>query len=189
MVGGYISSLTPDPRKESAAYAQELAAESKSASEDQARRQQQAAWELKQKEREAVTKEVIAGWKKVIPWIYGIGMFCAACMGLAMAFSVSYASVGISRAAVVKANLNALQISMDPRTFTFPALASPDGRFLADINTRTNMPRQEAIEPYPQLVDSMRSRAEIAMQNYQAAHGIMNHMRIDVKADGEDVYE
>jgi hypothetical protein len=161
-----------DPRTQ--AEADKTATESRQAALDaeQARAQQQAEWQLEQAKREALVKEWVAAWKAILPVFMAALAFAIVGISVGVTSGVSIAAVQMGMAAGESARLAAKQIPVSPKTFSFPLLVSPDGKYLLDLNTRTAMYTGDAAEPNRDMVASYRSRAEIALENYQAAHAM-----------------
>jgi hypothetical protein len=128
MIG--LSACAPDPRQEAAATVAVMQAQQAAADAEQARAQQAAEWQATMKMRLAVS-ESIAEWQiKSIPYLFGFALTVL----LGVVIGVCLAAIDTGRAVGKAALLAARQIPLNPRTGQYPALVSPDGRHVAEIN-------------------------------------------------------
>ena len=100
---------------------------------------------------------------------------------LSVSLGGSIAAVQVGIATGHAAMLASRQIHVNPETFTFPALQSEDQKYVLEMNTGANFPTDAEREPVPQMVDSYKSRAQIALENYQAAHALNGEINVTRK--------
>jgi hypothetical protein len=180
------SSCAPDPRNQADADATTRQSQQATLDAEQKRAQAAAEWQQQQAFWKEIFSDLVAVWKAAIPIFATIFSFAVCFVVLSITYSASYTAIGLGRVAVKTAEFRARQIPLNPETFTFPALISPDEKYLLDLNTKTAMAMGATSEPNADMVESLRARAEVVMQDYQAAHAWNGSKVLVQREDGDD---
>ncbi len=130
-----ITACAPDPRKGAQAFEITTNAQQEALNSEQARQHneqlnaiQLQELQLKQQQLEATSQQRIAAWKRLLKWgskalTAGVMVFV-----ITLALSLSYGSLGIAKAKVRAAEVQANLIRLDPVTRQFPALLQYVGK-------------------------------------------------------------
>lgn len=167
-----LAGCAPDPRSQAEADATRLAAESRAASEEQARQQQQATFELEHAEQEARSAQWVASWNAFVHYFMICATVAASIAILGVGAGTAWGSVGIGRAvanvALVRSNL----IHMDKATRSYPlvtyvgkgvyALGNPNHESVLLLDSKKDADRQALL--------SMGAVQLAGMVAYEARH-------------------
>lgn len=124
------------------------------AANQQQRRQQQNDWhELDIAKAEATQPAKIQASKNFYYGLATVGVVAVAILGLTLSGSLSYVTIGYSRAVVKQANARSTQVHLDPKTGQYPLIVfEMAGKpRLYNPNTGQVVHPEQASEPVPQL--------------------------------------
>lgn len=171
LVFALLVGCAPDPRNEADAQRTRLLAAQAALDSAQARTQQQAQFELAQREREQISGQMVASTMQFVRWVWWMATI-AVCMGLAGAgFGGGFGLAGLGKAAAKKADLQARLISLDKTTRQYPVLVQPLGHgkyTLTNPNTGQCLQLNIRKEADRQMIASSGAVQVVGMLGYEA---------------------
>lgn len=181
---GWLVAVRIGKSADARAYAISRMADERAADIRQAREQRQARFELDQAKNQAVAPYVVQGRIILVYVLVGVvGLLSMAVVG-----GIAYLSIGVARAGVVAANIQARRLPMNPETMHFDLYIYNNGHreYVCDANTGLVLPADEAHSIIKLLAENSGATRRLGVQPHDMI--LLNNKEQDNEHQHHDLW-